>query len=250
MVHLPIVQQRIQYYVPDYVTMANANQEFSYIQIFEGSSRIVANKIFGFLPTKMLFYLMNLRHAKKTIYLLQPVAQSDISGLKKALEDKKYFAWCDVGGPSSLLASDLSCFNIRIRSMLSPLNPGLTEGLTEDQIKTKYPEEYSRHCLDPYHHRFPRAESYHDLVIRLESTIMELERDTHNILIIADASVLRCIYAYYIEASPFLIPSLILDPNQLIVLQPEAYGCNETRYSVETGDISQQKIFRRYTYLG
>lgn len=230
--------------------MAESNQEFSYIQIFEGSSQIVANKIFGFLPTKMLFYLMNLRHAKKTIYLLQPAAQKNIDGLKKALEDEKYFAWCDVGGPSALLAGDLDCLNIRIRSMLSPLNPGITEGLSEDEIRTQFPEEHARHCLDPYHHRYPRAESYHDLVIRLESTIMELERGTYNILIIADASVLRCIYAYYIEASPFLIPSLVLDPSQLIVLKPEAYGCNETRFSVETGDISQEKIFRRYTYLG
>lgn len=69
--------------------------------------------------------------------------------------------------------------------------------MTISEIMEKFPVEYKEHIADQYHHRFSRGESYHDLVIRLESIILELEREKNDILIIADASVLRCIYAFF-----------------------------------------------------
>ncbi len=204
------------------------------------------NQVCGFLPTKILFYLMNLRHAKRTIFLYQISENSEGDMVKEILDGKQLIVWTDVSEAAHRMAMNLSPSQVRIRSSLSKMDIGKVEGLSSYDIKEKYPEEYKRHCLDPYHHRFPRAESYHDLVIRLESIIMELERDSNNIAIIADATVLRCIYAYYIEASPFLIPSLVLDPAELIVLQPEAYGCHETRYNVQGTSLALPKIFRQY----
>lgn len=229
----------------------SSEQSFAYIQIFDGAERIVSNQVFGFLPTKILFYLMNIRNQPhRTIYLCQSDPQIDADKLYNLLQGKSVILWTDVGQESCRLCAPFDWNSVRLRATLSALNPGQTEGLTHEQIKETFPEEWKRHSLDPYHHRYPRAESYHDLVIRLESIIMELERDPSNILIIADASVLRCIYAYYIEASPFLIPSLILDPRELIVLQPQAYGCHETRLSFETGTETLPRVFRQYTYLG
>jgi len=229
----------------------SALQDDSYIQIFDGGSRIVANKVCGFLPTKMLFYLINLRHAHRTIYLCQPSDSVDPAKLRALLAEKSdLIVWSDVRAGTDRLASAFDWELVRVRATLSQLNLGQVEDLTHDEIKASFPEEHKRHCLDPYNHRYPRAESYHDLVIRLEPIIMELERDPHSILILADASVLRCIYAYYIEASPFLIPSLVLDSGELVIMQPEAYGCYETRHRLETGKVSLPRIFRQYTYLG
>lgn len=49
-------------------------------------------------------------------------------------------------------------YSIRQRSQLSQLNPGLCEKMSEDQIRQEYPDEVAKHEIDPYHHRYPRAE--------------------------------------------------------------------------------------------
>lgn len=49
-----------------------------------------------------------------------------------------------------------------------------------------------------YSFRYPRGESYEDLVARLEPVIMELERQG-NVLLIAHQAVLRCLMAYFLD---------------------------------------------------
>ena len=44
-------------------------------------------------------------------------------------------------------------------------------------------------------------QSYHDIAIRLESIILELEREKNDVLIIAHESVLKCLYAYLLGLS-------------------------------------------------
>ena len=46
---------------------------------------------------------------------------------------------------------------------MAEINPGVWDGLTPDQAKKFYPEEWARFVKDPYAFRAPRAESYHDL---------------------------------------------------------------------------------------
>ena len=41
---------------------------------------------------------------------------------------------------------------------LVDLNPGVCDGLTDVEVQARYPEEYSEHQLDPYFHRYGRAE--------------------------------------------------------------------------------------------
>lgn len=49
-------------------------------------------------------------------------------------------------------------YKIKQRPQMSQLNPGDLENFTEEQIRERYPEEARKHSLDPYHHRYPRAE--------------------------------------------------------------------------------------------
>ena len=55
-----------------------------------------------------------------------------------------------------------------------PLFPtqGDCEALTYDQVKQKFPREFALRDKDKYHYRYPRGESYDDLVHRLEPVIM------------------------------------------------------------------------------
>ena len=57
-----------------------------------------------------------------------------------------------------------SGYNVRQRSQMSQLNPGVCEKMSERRIRAEYPDEVAKHEADPYHHRYPRAE------VRLLST--------------------------------------------------------------------------------
>jgi 6-phosphofructo-2-kinase / fructose-2,6-biphosphatase 4 len=46
---------------------------------------------------------------------------------------------------------------------MSEINPGVWDGLSTEEAKDLYPDEWERFLTDPYAHRAPRAESYHDL---------------------------------------------------------------------------------------
>ncbi len=73
---------------------------------------------------------------------------------------------------------------------LNELEVGICDGLTYDDIRQKYPDDFKARDLDKYSYRYPRGESYEDLVARLEPVIMELERQT-TVLVIAHQAVLR-----------------------------------------------------------
>lgn len=82
---------------------------------------------------------------------------------------------------------------------------------------------------NPYYHRHPRSESYHDVSSRLANVMMEAEGTRENILIIADRSVLRCIYAYFCEVPNAEIPFIGFDSAHMIELVPKAYGVYERK---------------------
>lgn len=49
-------------------------------------------------------------------------------------------------------------YKVRQRSQMSQLNPGVCEKMSERRIRAEFSDEVSKHELDPYHHRYPRAE--------------------------------------------------------------------------------------------
>lgn len=75
---------------------------------------------------------------------------------------------------------------------------GICEEMTYEEIESKYPNEFLNRDMDKFHYRYPRGESYEDLVARLEPVIMELERQK-NVLVVAHQAVLRCLLAYFLD---------------------------------------------------
>lgn len=66
------------------------------------------------------------------------------------------------------------------------------------EISKKYPDEFKARDQNKYAYRYPRGESYEDLVARLEPVIMELERQG-NVLVVSHQAVLRCLLAYFLD---------------------------------------------------
>jgi len=61
-----------------------------------------------------------------------------------------------------------------------------------------------------------KLQSYHDLAVRLEPIILELEREQNDLLIIAHESVLRVLYGYLMACDAMNIPKLKFPRNEII----------------------------------
>ncbi|KAL9594551.1 MAG: hypothetical protein Q9179_005346 [Wetmoreana sp. 5 TL-2023] len=131
-------------------------------------------------------------------------------------------------------------YSVRQRTQLSQLNPGVCEKMSERRIRAEMPEEVAKHEADPYHHRYPRAESYHDLAVRLEPIILELERQQDDLLIIAHESVLRVLYGYLMACNATDIPSLSFPRNEIIEIIPASYNNEAT--SIPIPDLPPELI--------
>ncbi|CAI4046894.1 hypothetical protein SKDZ_12G3720 [Saccharomyces kudriavzevii ZP591] len=115
---------------------------------------------------------------------------------------------------------------VQQRSELKQLNPGSIADLTNEQIMKKFPSEYKESLKDPYHFRFPRAESYHDLAVRMEPLLLEMEHTSKDILIIAHESTLRVLYGYLMACTCVELPNLDFTRDKLVEISFSPF-CNK-----------------------
>ena len=84
--------------------------------------------------------------------------------LKRSIQTAQYF--------------DEDEFDVKQMKMLDELNAGNMEGMTYEEIKLKFNEEYERRKGDKLHYRYPGSggEGYLDIINRLRAVIVEAER--------------------------------------------------------------------------
>uniref|UniRef100_A0A8C3SJZ9 6-phosphofructo-2-kinase n=1 Tax=Chelydra serpentina TaxID=8475 RepID=A0A8C3SJZ9_CHESE len=107
---------------------------------------------------------------------------------------------------------------------LNEIDAGVCEEMSYEEIQTHHPEEFALRDQDKYRYRYPKGESYEDLVQRLEPVIMELERQ-ENVLVICHQAVMRCLLAYFLDKSAEELPYLKCPLHTVLKLTPVAYGC-------------------------
>ncbi|KAI2623453.1 6-phosphofructo-2-kinase-domain-containing protein [Xylaria nigripes] len=235
----------------NYIKMTNAGQKFFY-----------NNVSFNYLSHRIVFYLTNTHIKTRVTYFVRagaasggredykadaPLSEEGIKYARAMTETlldhrerehaaliaqagvttpmRQLTVWCSTR-VRNLQTADVfkeRGFKVRQRTQMSQLNPGVCERLSERAIRRLYPEEVVKHEMDPYHHRYPRAESYHDLAVRMEPIILELEREQNDLVIIAHESVLRVLYAYLMHCSAMEIPKLTFPRNEIIEIIPAAY---------------------------
>lgn len=252
--------KRIEEKIPVFETMHE--KELNYIKMINAGDKLLYNNVsFNYLSHRIVFYLTNTHIKSRTTYFVRagsaveeetykadaPLSEAGwdyakvmADTLTKHREQERaslieqggsdvplrpLTIWCSTRLRTQQTADAFQeyKYKVRQRTQLSEINPGVCEKLTERAIRRLYPEEVEKHELDPYHHRYPRAESYHDLAVRLEPIILELEREQNDLLIIAHESVLRVLYAYLMHVGTMEIPKLKFPRNEIIEIIPAAY---------------------------
>jgi len=130
-----------------------------------------------------------------------------------------------------------SCFKrvkaIRWRA-LSEIEVGTCDGLTYQEIKDNFPDEYRKRQEDKLFYRYPSGESYKDVIQRLEPVIFELERSKLPVFVVGHRAVLRCLYGYFVGTPEKDIPHLDIPLHEVRKLSPGPYGTEVTRYTFGT----------------
>jgi broad specificity phosphatase PhoE len=117
---------------------------------------------------------------------------------------------------------------------LDEIDAGVCDGMTYLEIKAGMPDEFTQRATDKFRYRYPRGESYYDVIQRLEPVIVELERQRSPVLVIAHQAVLRALYGYLMGKPQDECPYLEIPLHTVIELSPTEYGYDERRFPLLT----------------
>ncbi|MCJ1307197.1 hypothetical protein MMC25_000843 [Agyrium rufum] len=127
-------------------------------------------------------------------------------------------------------------FDLKQMKMLDELNAGRMEGMTYEQIRTTYTDEYELRKRDKLHYRYPGAggEGYLDIINRLRAVIVEVERMTDHVLLVGHRSVARVLLAYFMGLKREDVADLDVPLGMLYMLEPKPYGVEFKAYRYDS----------------
>lgn len=124
------------------------------------------------------------------------------------------------------------CMRPRSWRNLDEIFAGSFDGMTYEEIEAIAPEEFAERARSKLSYRYPRGESYLDVIERLEPVVMELERQRDPVLIIGHQGILRILYAYFTGKNRDEAPFVPIPLNTVIKLIPGTYSCEEQRFKL------------------
>lgn len=230
--------------------------EGAYLRVTGAGRGVTVSNVDGYLAARLVFFLMNLRLTERAIWLTRhgesvynaagllggdPVLTPDGHGYARSLAellDRRYpdrdsvVLWTSSLKRAVQTAVPLGRTPWAWRA-LDEIDAGICDGMSYAQIQEHLPEEYTARKRDKFTYRYPRGESYQDIILRLDPVIIELERTRKPVLVIAHNAVLRALYAYFQGVPRERCPYLNIPLHTVIELTPHAYGCLETRLPLE-----------------
>lgn len=145
-------------------------------------------------------------------------------------------------------------FDVKQMKMLDELHAGEMEGMTYEEIRQKFPEEYANRKKNKFFYRYPGpgGEGYMDVINRLRTVIIEVERMTDHVLLVTHRSVARVLLAYFRGLKRGQVADLDVPLGMLYMLEPKPYGVEfkAYRYNPDTDWFDYQPNYemRQATY--
>jgi broad specificity phosphatase PhoE len=230
--------------------------EGAWLRIVDRGRKLEIHEVYGWIPGRIVSFLTNLQVTRRPIWLTRH-GESAWNVLGR------------IGGDSELSArgrayaqnlaryvrshfgagDDLDVWTSTLRrthetaaplgiepgpwKALDEIHAGLCDGMTYTEIERDLPAEFEARARDKFHYRYPRGESYLDVVQRVDRVLIELERYRTPVLVIAHRAVLRALSGYFLQLPPAETPHLPMPLHHVIQLTPSAYGCEEERVALE-----------------
>lgn len=197
-------------------------QQVPYIKIINNNEKVVTQSLQGFLNLQIITFLIHLHLEERPLYLVRHGEsefhkQNRIGGdpcltedgvkfskmLNKFFEDEQKSIGCEkfivntstkkrCVETASYLNEESGIFDIRTPlRLLDDINAGICDGLTYDEVAEKYPEIAHGRKKDKLSYRYPKGESYYDVMNRLQPYIVELERMRTPAVVISHNAVIR-----------------------------------------------------------
>jgi broad specificity phosphatase PhoE len=225
----------------------------SYIKIIDVGRKVVLNRVAGQLPGRLVPLIINLhiiprpiwltRHGESAFNVLGIIGgDADLSprGEEYARSLARFFrerfpepdaltVWTSTLRRTVQTALPFTAMPSAFRA-LDEIDAGICDGMTYEQIREQMPDVHMARKADKFRYRYPRGESYEDLIQRLDPLIIQLERQTSPMLVIGHQAVLRALYAYIMDKPPNECPRLEIPLHTVIQLTPTAYGCADQRF--------------------
>ena len=230
------------------------DDDLSYIKLIDVGRQLVLNRIHGYVPGRIVNFLMNLHVMPRPIWItrhgqsLANVAGA-IGGDEALSADGREYAirlkaWVDAqaaehGGEivvwSSTLqrtvetATALGRPSLQLKG-LDEIDAGVCDGMTYAEIERRMPAEYAARSADKLGYRYPQGESYEDVIRRVDPVLIELERQRQPVLVVAHQAVLRALFGYFTGAEREAVPHLRIPLHTVLELIPRAYGCEVRKH--------------------
>ncbi|HEY1691854.1 MAG TPA: 6-phosphofructo-2-kinase/fructose-2,6-bisphosphatase [Polyangiaceae bacterium] len=252
-------RQRIAHYERTYQEVTE--DEGRFVKIIDVGRTMVLHQIEGYLLARVVHFLLNLhvqprsiwfsRHGESEFNVLgriggdAPLSEAGRSYARALTAAVRERIGPDVVVWTSTLRRTLETAEImglphRAWRALDEVDAGICDGMTYDEIAEKMPHEYEARQLDKFRYRYPRGESYQDVIQRLEPVIFELERERAPVLVLGHQAVLRALYAYMMDRPALECPFVSIPLHTILELEPTAYGCDETRIALPPAPLDPE----------
>lgn len=245
-------RERIAFYERAYEPLGDGDGDASWVSVIDLGNRVVLNRLQGYWPGRLVTFLTHLHTVPRRVFLVRHGesaynAAGRIGGdssltargrafadnlarfLEAELGDRTVRVWTSTLRRSLETALPLA-HRTRTWRALDEIDAGVMDGLTYDAIAERYPEEAAARRADKLRYRYPRGESYEDVIARLEPVVLELERQRKPVVLIGHQAVLRAIYGYLTDVPLTEVPHLSIPQHTVLALTPKTYGCEEVRH--------------------
>lgn len=245
---------RIEHYASVYETVEES--EGSFIKLIDVGRQLTVNRISGYLPSRLVSFLLNLHNVNRPIWLtrhgqtefnvsgriggnseLSVLGQKYADALKSFYDERisphgEVEVWTSTLTRTVQTAELLQLATSLSWYALNEIEAGVCDGMTYPEIRASFPEEYAARQRDKLGYRYPQGESYMDVIERVEPVALELERQKKPVLVISHQAVLRALYGYLMGRDREEIPHLSVPLHTVLELTPKAYGCEERRFAL------------------
>ncbi len=245
--------ERISNYERVYQTIDD--DHLSYIKIIDVGRQMVLNRISGPIPERILPLLVRMHVTPRPIWFTRH-GESELNArgilggdpdlssrgveyadsLARFIDERvgsgKLTLWTSTLRRTIQTARPLGRKSVAWRA-LDEIDGGVCDGMTYAEIKEQMPDVYEARKRDKFGYRYPRGESYADVIQRLDRVTIEIERQRSPVLVIGHQAVLRALYAYFTDHPPQKCPYLSVPLHTVIELTPTPYGVTERRFQLD-----------------